>query len=309
MAASLIEASEIMPVSCLSILIFGPPGSGKTSLCQTADEPLTLDLDRGAHRSAFRKRTMRFDAWPDLAEAKEQIDKCKALIPDTAGRLLDMLAADIIRTNAKHGSAVGGLSLQGFGALKARFAQWIGQLRLLGKDIVFIAHEKEERDGDERIMRPDIQGASYTELMKSCDLVGYLSLDGQGQRWLDFNPSDRHLGKNAAGWARMKVPDLGKEPHFLAGLIVDAKSKIGQISAASAEAAAKVGEWVKFMDGDPTVEAVHAKLPELGALKNGLKAQAWKVVTDKMTAAGYVWDWNGQTKTGSKKFVLKAEAA
>lgn len=278
MAATLIAETEIMDCTCLSVLIFGPPGAWKTSIAQTAEDPITLDFDKGAHRSFNRRAVMRFGCWADVADAGAEIAKRKTVVVDTVGRLLDMLAQDIVAANPKHGSAHAGLSLQGFGALKSRFAAWVNQLRLAGKDLIFIAHEKEEKDGDDRLMRPDITGGSYTEVMKFTDLVGYLGMDRQGKRTLDFNPSDRHAGKNAAGWPPLPVPNLAENKLFFAGLLADAKKKIGHTAEASAAVARVVAVWESWLALSPELAAFNAKMPELSALKNGTKAQVWHLV-------------------------------
>ena len=38
----------------LNILIYGDPGIGKTTLANTAPNPLVLDFDRGSHRASHR---------------------------------------------------------------------------------------------------------------------------------------------------------------------------------------------------------------------------------------------------------------
>lgn len=307
MAATLIEPTDIIDVSSLSMLIYGPPGTGKTSLAQTAADPITLDLDRGAHRSFNRRSVMRFDCWRDIEDAWAQIAKRLTTIVDTIGRGLDLLASDIIEANAKHGTRAGGLTLQGFGALKARFAQWNGQLITAGKDRVLIAHEKEERDGDDRIMRPDVQGGSYTELMKSCDLVGYLYRDRASKRFLDFNPTDKHLGKNAAGWGVIEVPDLADNKTFLADLLADAKRRIGRTAESSAAAAAAVAEWQTWLDSDPNLEEFNARIPKVGGLHNGVKAQVRKILMDHAKKVGLVW--NAQANQYHKPTKTESQAA
>jgi ribosomal-protein-alanine N-acetyltransferase len=63
MTATLLEPTDVIDVAFVPLLIFGPPGSGKTTLAQTTDSPLTLDFDQGIHRCANRRRAYRFDAW------------------------------------------------------------------------------------------------------------------------------------------------------------------------------------------------------------------------------------------------------
>jgi hypothetical protein len=93
--------------------------------------------------------------------------------------------------------------------LKNRFRQHVATLRSLGKDVLLIAHDKEDKDGDTRIVRPDIVGGSYGEVMKVADFVGYVYMSGK-DRILDFNPTDRWIGKNPAGWKPFVVPPVGE---------------------------------------------------------------------------------------------------
>lgn len=293
MAAQLIEESDVVTVTALATVIFGPPGTGKTSLAQTADQPFTLDFDRGVHRSFNRKRAMRFDAWGDVLAADPHIRACKTVVVDTIGRLLDVLSADIIAESAKNMQRGGGLSLQGFGILKARFAAWMNQLRLAGKDVVLVCHEKEEKDGDNRIMRPDIQGGSYTEVHKLTDLIGYLGMDHSGgRRTLDFNPSDRHIGKNACGWEPLAVPKLEENPTFLADLLADAKARIGKTAEASAAIARAVDEWDARLTGTQTLADLNDLLtsPELKAVPKSAKSQVWAVFEQFADAKGWAFD-------------------
>lgn len=294
MAATVIAETDAMEVSSLCVLIFGPPGSFKTSLAQTAEAPVTFDFDKGIHRAWNRKTAVRFESWADVAAVSEGsavMQGRRTIVIDTVGRMLDLMTAEIIRTNPKHGSAAGGLTLQGFGALRARFAYWLGQVRTGGRDVVMIAHEKEEKDGDERFFRPDIQGGSYSEVMKLTDLVGYLSLDRQGRRVLDFNPSDRHLGKNAAGWDPIQLPNLKERTSFLAELLADAKDRIGKTAEASAAVAREVEKWQALLAGVKAVEALNNSLPDLKEIGHeAAKKQVWHLFLEHARANGWAWD-------------------
>lgn len=85
MSVHLIEPTQTIPVDFVPVLIFGPPGCGKTSLAQTADEPITLDFDRGIHRSFNRKKAARFDRWPDVVEAMDRglFNDYRTIVVDT----------------------------------------------------------------------------------------------------------------------------------------------------------------------------------------------------------------------------------
>ena len=307
MAATLIQDTEVIPVPALSMLIYGPPGAWKTSIAQTAEKPLTLDFDRGAHRAFNRRAVFRFDKFSDTAtpEVVSQIQSHSTVVIDTIGRMLDMLSLEIIQSGAKMGTTGGGLSLQGFGTLKARFSSWVSGLRLAGKDLVFLCHEREEKDGELRYMRPDIQGGSYQEVMKFTDLVGYLQVDGRGVRSLDFNPSDRHLGKNAAGWEAITVPSLKERPAFLAELLADAKRIIGKTAVASAQAAKTVDSWSEKIDGAVELTEFDSLVSEINeaGLGKSETSQIKKQILAAAESKGMKFD------KATKRFVFAQEDA
>ena len=101
MGLTIIRAADPIRVERLNLVLYAQPGIGKTSLAFTADLPLLLDFDNGAHRAANRKDTVRITNWSDVADiTAADLAPFKTVIVDTAGRALDVLAADIIRTVA-----------------------------------------------------------------------------------------------------------------------------------------------------------------------------------------------------------------
>jgi hypothetical protein len=63
MALKIVRSSDPIRVERLNLVIYGPPGVGKSSLAFTADTPLLLDFDQGAHRAANRKDIVRVAQW------------------------------------------------------------------------------------------------------------------------------------------------------------------------------------------------------------------------------------------------------
>src|SRR6185312_8308066 len=169
MSLKITKAADPISVERLNLCIYAQPGIGKTSLAFTADAPLLLDFDQGAHRAANRKDTVRVASWGDVANmTADDLAPYKTLIIDTAGRALDALTADIIRRNPKAGRG-GALTLQGYGTLKSEFVAWLKMVNGFGMDVVLIAHMDEQRNGDEIIERLDVQGGSKGEIYKAAD--------------------------------------------------------------------------------------------------------------------------------------------
>lgn len=257
----IIKSTDIITVDHPVFCVFGQPGIGKSTLGYSAKEPLTLDFDHGAHRAANRRDTAQIDKWADVEDLKDAIQPYSTIVVDTAGRSLDAMTVDIIEENPKYGKG-GALTLQGYGVLKSRFRTWIATLRSMGKDVVLLAHHKEEKDGDNYIIRPDITGSSYDEVMKVSDFVGYLYMNGK-DRVLDFNPTDRWVGKNPGQWKPLKVPTPDKAQTFLAELIDKGRAALGSISEESSKVVTQVNEWRDAIEAWTTVEECNRGLASI----------------------------------------------
>ena len=304
MAVKILHPTDPIEVKQLCCLIYGQPGSRKSSLAQTAHNPITLATDPGIYRAYGRKLAVDVDAWADVLEACNlpEVAAASTVNVDTLGMALDKLGTAIIQDNPKHGNRMGGLSLQGYGVLKSQFAQWVAGMKGKGKDLVFIAHEKIEKNGDETYACPDIVGGSYNTLMNIADAVGYMHFDA-GKRVIDFAPTDRWMAKvPPCGWGQIVLPDFGKEPNFLANLIAEAKASMGRISAQSAALAGVVEEWRRWLETSPKLGEFNLKIAaEMPKLGNGIKAQAWKLCCDHAETAEWVFE------KGPKAFVAKRE--
>lgn len=278
----IIRATESIPVDHPVFMIFGQPGIGKSSLGYSCKDVLTLDFDKGAHRAANRRDTLVIDTWKDVEElmaSEEALEPYSALAVDTVGRCLDVLTSHLAKQDPK--KFPGGVpGLQGWGALKNHFRQWIAALRLLGKDVLLIAHDKEDKDGDTRIVRPDIVGGSYAEVMKVADFVGYLQMSGK-DRVLDFNPTDRWIAKNPAGWAPFKLPPVAKSTEFMAELFRQGREALGGLSDESALLMRQVETWRDQIAAYNTAKQFNEAMPTIKAIQTPIVlAQVAKILMD-----------------------------
>lgn len=73
----------------------------------------------------------------------------------------------IMAANPKMKKADGTLSLQGYGVRKNMFISFVNQVTLMGKSVIFVAHEREEKVGDEKQIRPEIGGSSAGDLLRN----------------------------------------------------------------------------------------------------------------------------------------------
>jgi hypothetical protein len=193
-------------------------------------------------------------SWADVASiTAEDLAPFKTVIMDTAGRTLDAITADIIRTDPK-GHKNGALTLPGYGVLKTRFTTFLKLLNSFGKDVVLIAHMDEQRNGDELIERLDVQGGSKGEIYKAADAMGRLVMVN-GKLQLRFSPSDASFGKNPGQLPALDVPhaDSPDFDGFLGRVIQQTKDKLNELSE-DQKAAAEEQQW--FRDTLPTIAVV-----------------------------------------------------
>lgn len=193
--------SELQVSHTIKALIYGEPGKGKSTLALSAPTPLLLDFDGGVQRvnGAFQCPTLQVENWEQVNEALAEIESgsipCKTIVIDTAGKMLDYMGAAIIKENSKYGKTDGSLTLQGYGVRKSMFINFLKRVSIMGKHVVFVAHMREDKDGDTRLIRPEIGGSSAGDLIKELDLVGFMSAIGK-DRTVFWSGDERFYAKN-----------------------------------------------------------------------------------------------------------------
>lgn len=211
------KATDHITVSSIKVLLYGQPGVRKTSYSFSAPSALLVDCDNGIRRVApeFRGDYVTPSNWQDMLAILDDpsIRDYKTLVFDTVSKMMDMCGAYVMQKDIKNKAKDGSLSLKGFGALGTEFKSFVGRASLLGINLVFVAHDKEAKVGDETIIRPDVTGSSLGVLIKDMDLVGYVQMFNN-QSVVCFSPTDRFYGKNTAGLpdqirtGEMKLADI-----------------------------------------------------------------------------------------------------
>lgn len=207
----LIKPSEASQGIILMGLIYGQPGVCKSTLALSAPDPVMVDADRGMYRveKRFQKPALPLNDYEGLLELMQspELDPFQTIVFDTMGKLIDRIADYLMRTNPKLRQSDGSLTLKGYGGLRVEFQKLLKLARMRNKYLLFVAHEKEEKDGDLKVIRPDIPGSSGRDLMKDLDFVGYVEMRGD-KRTISFTPSERFYAKNS-----LKLPQIIEIPH------------------------------------------------------------------------------------------------
>ena len=287
MTYQMIAFDEPLPPKNLMVVIFGQPGTGKTSLSFTSENPVLMDFDEGLERAVNRKTAVKFDNWIDANTFLDSDDfkgtKCKSLIIDTGGTMLDdFIAHYVIAQDPKNSRGSGDLSLQGYGAIKNVFDQFRSKTKSLGIDVIMVCHTKSVDDGGSQKHVPKMTGGAYDILMAKADLVGYTSMKGN-KITLDFNPTNTHTGKNCAQFPIQEVPNYSQPEYgtYLGDLIQKTKDFMTRESESQVKAVELVSDFkvkiakVKKLDG---LDEIKEAMKELSPI---YQAQVRQSVDDK----------------------------
>ena len=211
---SLIKKPEEQPIK-KTILggIYGQPGIGKSTVALSLPRPLLIDVDHGLHRvqAEYRCPSVRVESYADVVNVlKEDLSEFDTICIDTLGKLIDFMCDQAVKENPKLAQSDGTFSQKGWGVVKNYFKQLVKDLERLDKNLVFVAHEKEERQGDEKYIRPDVSGSSGKDIVKEFDFMGYMEMIGR-KRSITFSPSSKVYAKNSLNLSDyVEVPTLNK---------------------------------------------------------------------------------------------------
>lgn len=214
--------NELSINATIKMLVYGQPGIGKTTIALSSPNPVLFDFDGGVSRinKAHQCPTLQVESWEQVLDALtelEQANDFKTIVVDTAGKMLDFMSDYIMRNDPKMKMRDGSLARNGYGQRKVMFTNLLKRVSMMGKHIVFVAHEREDKDGDVRRVRPDMTGSSMGDLIKELDLVGYMQAYGR-DRTICWTPNEQYYAKNTCNLpAWEKVPVIIDEQGGISG--------------------------------------------------------------------------------------------
>lgn len=293
--------SEIAPKKTISVLIYGQPSTGKTTLACSASNAVLFDYDGGVNRinPAHLIPTLQVESWEDtfaaldMIEGDPQFRSIQTIIIDTCGKMLDYMSEYIMRTNPKMKQYDGTLSLKGYGVRKKMFTDFVHQLAIKGKNVIFVAHETEVKSGEDTIKRPLVGGSSAADLIQELDLVGYMAFKGR-KRTISFNPSDDYYAKNSCYIPDTDIPEcvdaqgnVVRANTFMEDAVFGAFRKAQQN---------KVEMNKRYNDLVNELNSIIAEVSSLDALNEALKSIAkMPVIYDSKIKAGMALNAKAQT--------------
>lgn len=276
---------EALPPSPLTILYYGEAGIGKTTLANTANNPIILDFDKGSHRASYRPDVLSIDRWSDIEYNKQDfyntLSKYDTIIVDTVGNATDYIKSH----NEDENPRLKNNQMQSFGALKNMFYDFHARLMQMSKDVIFIAHVRTKDEGDYKSVKPLVTGSSYDLILQKSDLVGYMSKINN-QTILDFNSSEFKTAKNCAGYEPFVIGNLSEIKTFSADLISNTKNKLRAFSDAQKESLILLESLysdINLCNDSASLNDMIHRLPKL-KLSKAEKIQIWNYIVKHGTS-------------------------
>ena len=293
--------NELEINSTIKMLVYGQPGIGKTTLALSAPNPVLFDFDGGISRvnKAHQCPTLQVKSWDEALAALDELEKgetpCKTIVIDTAGKMLDYMSDYIMKNDPKMKMRDGSLALKGYGQRKVMFTNLLKRISLMGKNVVFAAHEKEDKDGETRIVRPDMSGSSLGDLLKELDLVGYMQAYGK-DRTICWSPQERFYAKNTCN-----LPSWEKVP-----VVIDENGGISGENDYLTKTFANYGEYLKQQAkiGDDYTALVDQIAADIAAITDADGANAFIAKIDDYT---HIWDSKAKARRLFAEHMAKVE--
>lgn len=282
----IIKKSEVMPERPVIIVLYGTPGTGKTSLANTANNPILIDTDRGSDRASNRVDTLMASKWLDIENEKEAIKAYDTVVVDTAKALLDDYLSDYVVTQNYKLKSNG---LKRFGEMAEKFKEFVNFLRQNQSDIIFVCHDKEQTEGDVIKHSPECTGQSKDLLLRIADQVGYVTMVN-GQRTIVFDPTDTTIGKNVAQIPPMRIPDVNSVefPTCMAEIISKVKKSLVGKSEAQKEAQEQLDSAREKLKSAKTIDDANELISITKTLPKPMQSAFSKKVVEEMKKLGFI---------------------
>lgn len=188
--------------------IYGKAGIGKTSLGATAPDPIFIDAEdgtKGLGARGINVPVVKVNSWNDIRDAWLKIKDMKeyqTVVIDPTGAFMGLLIAH----EKMGGTNPGVMNMNKWVTVKDKFRSFLWDIKRSGKHVLFICHEKIDKDDDSLLRAPDVSANMGTELVNLCDVVGHLRVV-DGKRILRVQPDEKNEAKDRFGILTSEIAD------------------------------------------------------------------------------------------------------
>lgn len=285
-----------------AVIVAGVPGIGKTTLALSSPKPLLIDLDKGVSRvvARYRTDTAEVENYDELVNDLQNTDlsNYETIVIDTGGKLLEMLKPVVIKEDAKNGKRDGNLSLQGYGAIKRKFAQFVSFVKGLNKHLIFVFHATEVQLADDIIgLRIRMEGSSKDEIWDDIDIGGFVEMRGN-TRTIGFSNCSRYYAKGTHGINGIyDIPVLenGVKNNFFTNLFNSIQNELQQENV-EASKYAEAMQTINDVNICSNLSQINQTFDKIKTMEHHLtsKEELWFALTEKAKSLGF--KFNKETK-------------
>lgn len=287
-----------------SMILYGSPGVGKTTLALSAPDPILIDFDRGMSRvkAQHRKPAIFCNTYEEVLNDIQSpaMKDFQTIVVDTGGSFITFLQDWAMRSDPKvNRQKNGAISLKGFGAVKQEFVRFTNYVKdTLDKNLIYVFHSQEQSDKDgnatQRLM---CEGAAKNIVWTPCDFGGYVQMIGN-QRVVCFTPEQEYFAKGCHGiTGQIAVPELGPndENNFISKLFDIAKANIAaeaeEYAPIKAQYEAVMETVRKMLESVTDAESANKVSTDIQALAHASTSlkESSKMLKDKAASIGLVY--------------------
>lgn len=199
--------------SKLKVMIYGPPGVGKTHFCATAGECLLIDVDSGSRTLVGTKNVdvleyVSIEQVEAIVEYMRKGDPAFAKYETIAFDTLSTLQMKNLDSQLQRQSKTAGMPIYKadwdiYGEMTQRLRSLMMAFRSIDKNLIVTCHSTEKEDSVSKLMtqRLDLTPKLAATVAGLFDIIGYMRIDAKGVRQLQVQPSKTVLAKT-----RVRLP-------------------------------------------------------------------------------------------------------
>ena len=270
------KANEIKIPETVVGLIYGQPGVGKSSLALSMPNPLLIDTDNGIARVQAEHRcdTVQVESYQDIIDVlQEDLSEYDSIVIDTFGNLVKFMLAYFAEKDPKLLTKGGTYNIKIWGLVKSEFSNLTFKLKSMKKNLLFVAHQNESKDGETTYIRPKSQGSAIEDVIEMLDFMGYCEMLGK-RRSISFSPCDRYYAKNSIkldDYIQIPILEHNTPNNFMVDYIIKPsieRRKTEQLEHAKEDKA--IAEGRKLIGKDPNATLEAFKKMELSPYAKGV---------------------------------------